>query len=290
MNQHRRTARALGLVASLATAAALTATGPLAHAKTALPTLLLPNMVVAEGNAGVAKFVVNVGLSEPNPLDRPVSVEVVDFSAVPLPGGGGTYGTATPGQDYVAFAPFRLTFQPGQQVARFTVQLKGDKVNEPDEEIDVRFDDTELTIGDNDIDLVLANDDATPPTTPRPLLLLPNQVMPEPDSGCFAYRVSVLLDKPTKISRTVDAEDYSAVPLPPPATGTYGTATPGSDYVGFGTRTLTFKPGSRVTQLPVTICGDTTPEPNEEVDVRFDNAPQIAIADNDIDLFLANED
>lgn len=289
MNQHSRPARALGLVASVATAAALTATGPLAHAKSALPTLLLPNMVVAEGNAGVAKFVVNVGLSEPNPLDRPVSVEVVDYSGVPLPGGGGTYGTATAGQDYVAFAPFRLTFQPGQQVARFTIKIKGDRVPEANEEIDVRFDDTELTVADNDVDLVLA-DDAAPTTTKKPLLLLPNQVMPEPDSGCFTYRVSVLLDKPTNVKRTVDAEDYSAVPLPPPASGTYGTATPGSDYVGFGTRTLTFKPGSRTAQLPVTICGDTTPEIDEQIDVRFDNAPQIAIADNDIDLVLANED
>ncbi|MFN8195991.1 MAG: Calx-beta domain-containing protein [Nocardioidaceae bacterium] len=292
MNPIRRTGRALGLVASLATAAALTATGPTAHAEPdALPTLLLPNMVVPEGNAGVGRFVVNVGLSAPNPLDRPVSVEVVDFSAVPVPGGGGaTYGTATPGQDYVAFAPFRLTFQPGQQVARFTVKVKGDHHPESGEEIDVRFDDTELTVGDNDIDLVLADDDATPPTTRRPRLLLPNQVMPEPDSGCFAYRVSVLLDKPAPARRTVDAVDFTTVPLPAPATGTYGTATPGSDYVGFPTRTLSFGPGSRSTRLPVTICGDTDPEAEEEIDVRFDNAPRLAVGDNDIDLVLSNDD
>ena len=45
----------------------------------------------------------------------------------PVPGGGGsTYGTATPGVDYVAFGTFDLTFQPGQQVARFKVKIKGD--------------------------------------------------------------------------------------------------------------------------------------------------------------------
>lgn len=256
-----------------------------------LPTLLLPNLVVSEGDVGRAAVVVNVGLSAPNPLDRPLSVQVVDYSAVPLPGDGGTYGTATPGQDYVSFAPFRLRFRPGQQVARFTVRLRGDRLPEAAEEIDIRFDDTELTVGDNDIDLVIGDDDSDGGAHPkRPLLLLPNQVMPEPDTGCFAYRVSVLLDRPARRPARVDAVDFSGVPLPPPATGTYGTATAGSDYLTFATRTLTFPRGSRSGRLPITICGDATPEGDEEIDVRFDNAHRLAVLDNDIDLILADDD
>jgi hypothetical protein len=183
-----------------------------------------------------------------------------------------------------------LTFQPGQQVARFSIKLKGDTVPEADEEIDVRFDDTDFTVVDNDIDLVIADDDTAPTAHKKPLLLLPNQTMPEPDQGCFAYRVSVLLDRKAAVASTVDAEDYSAVPLPAPLVGTYGTATPGSDYVSFGTRPLHFRRGTRSTTLPVTICGDTSPETDEEIDVRFDNTTTIAVGDNDIDLVLSNTD
>ncbi len=289
----RQTARvqAAAVVAALAALPALAAlaTGPTYATAPAAPTLLLPNMVVAEGNAGKGAFVVNVGLSEPNPLDHAVSVQVVDFSTTPVPGGGGqTYGTARPGQDYVAFSPFRLTFKPGQQVARFTVKLKGDTVPEGNEEIDVRFDDTELTVGDNDIDLVLADDDTAPAAHTKPLLLLPNQVMPEPDQGCLTYQVSVLTDRAVATASTVDAVDYTSVPLP--GGGTYGTAQPGSDYVTFGTRTLTFAAGTRATKLPVSICGDTAVEGNEEIDVRFDNTTKLAVGDNDIDLVLASDD
>ncbi len=267
-------------------AASVALTSP-ADARVTPPTLLLPNISANEGASGTASFVVNVGLSSPNPFDHDVTVEVVDFSAVPLPGGGGTYGTATPGVDYVAFAPFDLTFAPGQQVATFPVKIKGDRVAEGLEEIDVRFDDTEFHVGDNDIDLVIGDDD-TAPLTKKPLLLLPNQVMPEPDTGCFPYKVSTMLDRPAPSRRHVDAVDFTQVPLPPPLVGTYGTATPGSDYVGFGTRTLTFRAATRVANLPVTICGDAQPEGLEEIDVRFDNTTTIAIGDNDIDLVLSD--
>lgn len=90
-------------------------------------------MTITEGDAGTAAFIVNVGLSAPNPLDHPVTVDAVDFSAVPLPGGGGTYGTATPGTDHEAFGSRRLVFQPGKQVARFKIVLKGDRSAEGNE-------------------------------------------------------------------------------------------------------------------------------------------------------------
>jgi hypothetical protein len=280
--------RALMTAAALTLpAAALGATAP-AHA-VANPTLLLPNVTVTEGDSGQATFIVNVGLSAPNPLSHAVTVDAVDFSAVPIPGGVGTYGTATAGSDYVAFGTRTLTFQPGQQVARLKIVLKGDRTVEGNEEIDVRFANTELTVGDNDIDLVIGNDDATTDTK-KPLLLLPNQTMPEPDAGCFAYQVSTMLDRPATAASTVNAVDFTTVPLPAPLVGTYGTATPGSDYTAFGVTTLHFARGARVANLPVTICGDTAAEGSEEIDVRFDNTTTLAVADNDIDLILSDND
>jgi len=246
-------------------------------------------MTVAEGDSGTAAFTVNVGLSAPNPFSHPVTLEVVDYTAIPLPGGG-TYGNATPGSDYVPFGSFDLTFKPGQQVARFTIKIKGDTNVEPDEQIDVRFDDTEFNVGDNDIDLWVANDDGAGAKPSKPLLLPPNQTMPEPDTGCFAYNVTIPVNKPVGARSTVDAVDFTSIPLPAPLVGTYGDATPGVDYKTFATRTLTYAMGSRVSVLPVTICGDTTVEPDEQIDVRFDNTTSIAVADNDIDLFLSNND
>jgi Calx-beta domain len=285
----RSTARVLAATSAIAVAAAVTALSAPAQAAVVAPTILLPNMTVAEGDAGTAAFTVNVGLTAPNPFNHTVKLQVVDFTSIPLPGGGGTYGTATPGSDYVPFGSFYLSFKPGQQVARFTVKIKGDTVVEPDEQIDVRFDDTEFNVGDNDIDLWIANDDGGAKPS-QPLLLPPNQTMPEPDSGCFAYNVTIPVSKPVKKLSTVDAVDFTSIPLPPPLVGTYGDATPGVDYKTFGSKTLSYAAGSRVAVLPITICGDTTVEADEQIDVRFDNTTSIAISDNDIDFFLSNND
>jgi hypothetical protein len=285
----RSVVRLLAAVSATAVVAAATALGAPAQASVVAPTILLPNMTVAEGDSGSAPFTVNVGLSAPNPFDHVVRLEVVDYTSVPLPGGG-TYGSATPGTDYVPFGSFYLSFKPGQQVARFSVAIKGDTTVEPTEEIDVRFDDTEFNVGDNDIDLMIGNDDGASSRPSKPLLLPPNQTMPEPDTGCFAYDVTIPVSKPVKVRSTVDAVDFTSVPLPAPLVGTYGDATPGVDYQAFGVRTLTYAKGSRVSVLPVTICGDSTVESDEQIDVRFDNTTTIAVADNDIDLILSNND
>lgn len=283
------------LVAAAAIAVATAALVPAAPAGATppvAPTVLLPNVQVAEGASGTAQFLVNVALSAPNPFDHQVTLGVYDFSSTPLPGGGGaTYGTATPGSDYVAFDPFHLVFRPGQQVATFPIRIKGDRVVEGDEEIDVRFGDTVLTVGDNDIDLVLVDDDATGSTlTKKPLVNLPNQVVPEADSGCFPFKVSVLLDRPAPVAGTIDAYDFTTTPLPGGGGATYGTATPGTDYQGFGTVRLPFSQGARASTLTVRLCGDTAVEADEEVDVRFAGTTAFAVGDNDIDLVLGNED
>lgn len=225
----RTTSRLLAAASVLAIAAGATALCAPAQAAVVAPTILLPNMTVAEGDAGTAAFTVNVGLTAPNPFDHTVHAEVVDFTSIPLPGGGGTYGRKTPGTDYVPFPSFCLMFKPGQQVARFTVKIKGDTTIEPDEQIDVRFDDTEFNVGDNDIDLWIGNDDSAGAKPSQPLLLPPNQTMPEPDTGCFPYNVTIPVNKPVKTRSTVDAVDFTSVPLPAPLVGTYGDATPNND-------------------------------------------------------------
>ena len=78
-----------------------------------------------------------------------------------MPGTTRTYGTATPGVDYLAFPSFRLAFAAGASAATFPIHLCGDTLQEIDEEIDVRISGPSgLRIADNDLDLVLRNDDS----------------------------------------------------------------------------------------------------------------------------------
>ena len=90
-------ARLLAAVSAIAVAAGTTALCAPAQAAVVAPTILLPNMTVAEGDSGTAAFTVNVGLTAPNPFTHPVTVEVVDYTSIPLPGGGGPYGNARTG-------------------------------------------------------------------------------------------------------------------------------------------------------------------------------------------------
>jgi hypothetical protein len=93
-----RGSRLLAAAAVVAVAAGATALSTPAQAAVVAPTIMLPNMTVAEGDSGTMAFTVNVGLTAPNPFDHAVKLEVVDYTSVPLPGGG-TYGNATPGTD-----------------------------------------------------------------------------------------------------------------------------------------------------------------------------------------------
>ena len=40
----------------------------------------------------------------------------------------------------------------------------------------------------------------------------------------------------------------------------------------------------------MTLCGDTTPEADEEIDIRASGAVGVQLVDNDLDLVLRNDD
>lgn len=78
------------------------------------------NISRAEGNAGLAAFNFNVTLSSP----APGAITVRAFT---------TNGTAGAGTDYNALSPMTVSFRPGQISRVITVQVRGDRVFEPDE-------------------------------------------------------------------------------------------------------------------------------------------------------------
>ena len=154
------------------------------------PTVLMPNITVAEPDEGSNLVAINVALDRPNPSASPVSALIHDFTTIPLPGSTSTYGTATPGADY-SVRTRKLVWQPGQQITTFTVSVQGDGEIEPLESIDMRIDSPSgVTIADNDLDLDIVNADTLP------TIALPNAEIDEPDAGCAPYTVALHLSRP----------------------------------------------------------------------------------------------
>ncbi len=254
----------------------------------AAPVVQLPNLRIAEADAANATaLVVNVALSEPNPYPFPISVGVGDYTHVVVRGSDPplTYGTATAGEDYKPLAPLRLEWAPGQQVARFAVALLGDTAEEGDEDIDIRISGPSkgIEIGDNDINIEIADNDPLGTTNPfaPPLVQFPNAQLSEPDRGCAPYLVSLHLARPAPYEASVIVRDYTL---------THGSATPGVDYLTFAPFRLHFPAGANTARFPVTLCGDTTAEPDEEIDIRAAGPVFVQLVDNDLDLVLRNDD
>ena len=268
-----------GLLALGATALTL-ALAPSAAA--ASPEVHLPNLRVGEADAAGAPLTINVALDRPNPYSVPVSVIVGDFTTRP------GYGTATPGADYAPIPQFRLSWAPGQQIATFPVTLLGDTLDEAEENINIRISGPSgVTIGDNDIDIVLRDND------PNPLLgstvLMPNAAITEADTGCAPYDVTVHLTEPARVPASAIVGDFTTRPVPG-TSRTYGTATPGADYLAFPSFRLHFAAGASAAMFPIHLCGDTAAEIDEEIDVRISGPSGLNIADNDLDLILRDDD
>jgi Calx-beta domain len=286
------------LAAVLGAAIALTAAGP-AAAKPADPTLILPSVWMSEADSGKAPLYVNIALDRPNPHNRPVSVIVGDFTTRPVPGSNPprTYGDATPGQDYVAIPSFRLYWAPGQQVASFPIALLGDTLDEAaEEEIDVRFSGPDgIHIADNDIDVYIRDNDplGTTPPGALPVPKLTNSRALEGDAGCAPHQISVHLSRPNTSGRAVSVgvHDFTTLPVPgsvPPRN--YGDATPGVDYVAFAPFRLSFAPGATAATFPIRLCSDTAVEGDEHINVRIAAPDGVDIADNDLSIYLRNDD
>ena len=268
-----------------------------AAAKPADPKLILPSVWISEADSGKAPLQVNIALDRPNPHADPVSVIVGDFTTRPVPGSNPprTYGDATPGSDYVAFQSFRLYWAPGQRVASFPITLLGDTVDEAaEEEIDVRFSGPDgIRIADNDIDVLIRDNDplGTTPLGGLPVPKLTNSRALEGDAGCAPHLYPVHLSRPNSSGRTISVGVYDYTTVPVPGTNrNYGDATPGADYVAFPSFRLSFPPGATAAAFPISLCGDTAVEGDEHINVRIAAPDGVDIADNDMSIYLRNDD
>ena len=198
---------------------------------------------VAEGAAGAtATLTYTVTLSQPAPGQ--LTLQYAD---------AGT-GTATSGTDYAAIAAGTLTFAEGDTVQSFSVTVKGDALDEPDETVMVTLSGTKVatTTGTGTI---TDDDDA-------PTLSISSPTVAEGAAGTkstLTFKVTLSAKSGKQV--TVGYRDIRT-----------GTATANHDYSSFSDATLTFEAGETEKSFDVIVHGDATDEPDETLVVALNRA------------------
>ena len=198
---------------------------------------------VAEGAAGAtATLTYTVTLSQPAPGQ--LTLQYAD---------AGT-GTATSGTDYAAIAAGTLTFAEGDTVQSFSVTVKGDALDEPDETVMVTLSGTKVatTTGTGTI---TDDDDA-------PTLSISSPTVAEGAAGTkstLTFKVTLSAKSGKQV--TVGYRDIRT-----------GTATADHDYSAFSDATLTFAAGDTEKRFDVVVHGDATDEPDETLVVALNRA------------------
>ncbi|MCU1449064.1 MAG: endoglucanase [Acidimicrobiales bacterium] len=214
----------------------------------AVPTLIISDVTLAEGNSGTTNFVFTVALSPPS-----TQAVTVDYATAD--------GSARAPSDYAA-GTGTLTFNPGDTSKPITVPVNGDTFAEPNETFAVNLSNpNNAAIGDAQGVGAITNDDGTAPS-----LSINDVTHNEGNSGTTNYVFTVTLSAANPQAVTVDFATAN------------GTATQPSDYAA-QTGTLTFAPGETTKQVTVAVVGDTTAELNETFAVNLSNPSNTTISD-----------
>jgi len=195
------------------------------------PTLSINNVTVTEGDSGTANATFTVSLTAPSSQTVTVNYSTSD-------------GTAFSPSDYVAKSG-TLTFAPNQTTQFISVAVRGDLLNETNEDFFVTLGSpTNATITNNQGKATILNNDAVPS------LLIENKTVAEGNSGSFFVHFNVSLSAASAQTVTVSY------------TTSNGSASAPSDYQT-ATGTLTFAPGQKLRTISVAINGDRLQEANE---------------------------
>jgi hypothetical protein len=214
------------------------------------PKITINDVTVAESDSGTvdATFTVNLSFSTTHTV-------TVDYSTAS--------GTATDGNDYIGVtSPQTLTFAPGDTSKQITIQVKGDLIDEYDENFYVFL--SNATVGQitdgQGVGTIVDND-------PPPSLKINDVSITEGKRGTKLMTFTVSLVGLTEKWVSVN---YAT------ADGTAKTSD--HDYQAtFGT--LYFAPGQTTATFSVVIYGDSKKEPNETFSVNLSGASEATILD-----------
>ncbi|MBD2329048.1 Calx-beta domain-containing protein [Alkalinema sp. FACHB-956] len=199
----------------------------------------------AEGVSGNTAYDFKVKLSGPS--STPITVDYTTQD-----------GTALAAEDYTALAG-TLTFAPGELEKTITVQAKGDTKFETDETFTLVLSNptgsATIAPGNTTATGTITNDDLRPTIS----FIASTVANPEGNSGTTSKTFTVQLSNPSSEVVTVNYATQD------------GTAIAGSDYTA-STGTLTFNPGETTKDITIQVTGDTTPEDNENFQVKLTGA------------------
>ena len=255
--------------ASNATLGTATATGTILNDDVAAPippVASVGNASIVEGNAGTSVMNFPVTLSGA----APVGGVIITYSTA--------NGTATAGSDYVAVVAGTVTIAQGATTGNLPVTINGDTTVEPDETFTVTISNaTNATLGTATATGTILNDDVVAPIIP--VVSIGNASVIEGNAGTQVMNFPVTLSSSAPVGGVIIT--YSTA---------NGTATAGSDYVAVVAGTVTIAQGATTGNLPVTINGDTTVEPDETFTVTISSATNATLGTATATGTILNDD
>jgi hypothetical protein len=214
-----------------------------------IPSLTIGDVSLTEGNLGTTDATFTVTLSAASGLPVTVDYETADGTAKNLSDFTGINGT--------------LTFAPGETTKTITVAVKGDTLNEINENFFVNLKNPSNAIIADNQGIGTINNDDDPPS-----ISINNVSVIEGINGTNYAIFNVNL---SAISGQTVAVNYSI------ADGTATTAN--NDYTSVN-GTLTFAPGETTKTISVPIVGDAFNELNETFFVNLSSPSNATIADS----------
>ena len=222
------------------------------------PTVTTRDASVREGDAGLVGLVFPLILSNPSSQEITVSVGTRD-------------GTARSGADYLA-TDLLVRFLPGEVESSATVQVIGDRIDEPDETLFLTLRDVwNGQLGGAEVRGVILDDDEPP------VLSVTSATVREGDSGITNAVFHFSLASP------------SGKPVRWHVATTNLTATGGVDYA-VTNGWLTLAPGQTQADWQVPVFGDVLPEPDEEFLLLLDGEENLTLGRRDTRGIILNDD
>jgi len=194
-----------------------------------IPSLIVPDSAVVEGNSGTTNLIFRLMLSQATS-----DTVMVDYTTRDI--------TAQAGTDYTpAFGV--AVFPPGTTNIEVLVSIIGDRWNEADETFWlVLAHPVNARLSKNHAVGIIENDD------PPPALSISDAVFLANGNGATNAVFNVNVSTPSDQTITVDYETVG------------GTATPGSEFIPIAD-TLTFVPGATKQTISVPLCGEALASP-----------------------------
>lgn len=210
------------------------------------PTIAIGDASVTEGDSGTTNMDFTVSLDYPS--TNPVTIHYATAA-----------GTAKAGADFVNKSG-TITFNPGETSKTVSVAVKGDLLNEDNENFFVNLSGaTNATIGDSQaVGTIIDND-------PLPSVSVNDVSQAEGNSGTTNFNFTISLSAVSGRSVTVQ----------------YATANSTAEAPGdfsFKTGLVTFAAGQTSKTVTVSVKGDTTPESNETFFLNLITATNASIS------------